>query len=540
MEKLKNWFMGPRSASALIVLVALFVALFANTSFFSSAARIYPLNGENLPFVASLLVFILSIFILILSVLCHRTFTKPVLIVFLLLSAVIAYFMNHFGVVVDRNMIQNVVETHAAEAFDLLTWPLVIYVCLLGVLPSLFVLKAPLIRGSWKKELGSRAALVGLSVAALLAIYLSFSANYTSLFRAQRSLLARINPAQAMLSAGKLVRNNMKSHSMTHLVVGADAKASPYDRDRELIIMVIGETARADHFSLNGYKRETNPLLKKENVVNFPDFWSCGTSTAQSVPCMFSHLTRKNFDSEKAKAADNALDILKRVGVAVLWRDNNSSSKGVADRVTYEHYMFSDKNTVCDTECRDEGMLVGLQEFIDAHPENDVLIVLHSMGNHGPAYYKRYPASFEKFTPVCKTSDLGACSLEEIVNAYDNAVLYTDYFLTKVIKLLKQNDDNFETAMFYVSDHGESLGENGLYLHGLPWFFAPDAQKHVPAIMWFGRKFNTKRLVRLEQRRKEQLSHDNIFSTLLGLFEISSDAYDAKLDILDHARTEHW
>jgi lipid A ethanolaminephosphotransferase len=258
------------------------------------------------------------------------------------------------------------------------------------------------------------------------------------------------------------------------------------------------------------------------------------------VPCIFSHYFRAEFYPEKASAADNALDILKRAGVSILWRDNNSSSKHVADRVEYEVYLTSKTNPICDVECRDEGMLSGLQDYIDRRPTGDVLIVLHQLGNHGPAYYKRYPPAFEKFTPVCKTNDLGACSKEEIVNAYDNAILYTDFFLSKVIELLKRNDDEFETAMLYASDHGESLGENGLYLHGLPYFIAPDAQKHVPLVVWFGRNFDHQSLANIEEKRKQRLSHDNIFSTLLGLFEIRSAAYDPKMDILDHTHPEYW
>jgi lipid A ethanolaminephosphotransferase len=253
---------------------------------------------------------------------------------------------------------------------------------------------------------------------------------------------------------------------------------------------------------------------------------------------MFSHYTRAEFDPEKANAADNALDILKRAGVSILWRDNNSSSKHVADRVEYQLYRTSKTNPVCDVECRDEGMLSGLQDYIDRHPVGDILIVLHQMGNHGPEYYKRYPPTFEKFTPVCKTNDLGSCSKEQIVNAYDNAILYTDFFLSKVIELLKQNDDGFETAMMYVSDHGESLGENGLYLHGLPYFLAPEAQKHVPFVMWFGQNFDLQSLSGIQAKRMEQLSHDNIFSTLLGLFELQTAAYNPKMDLLDHSSAE--
>ena len=193
---------------------------------------------------------------------------------------------------------------------------------------------------------------------------------------------------------------------------------------------------------------------------------------------------------------------------------------------------------MCDEECRDEGMLSGLQQYIDAQ-KGDILIVLHQMGNHGPAYYKRYPKAFEVFAPVCKTNDLGSCSTQEINNAYDNALRYTDYFLSKVIDLLKKNDRRFETAMFYVSDHGESLGEYGVYLHGMPYALAPEAQRHVPAVLWLGSQI--KRDIDVSSvlaQSQKTWSHDNLFSTLLGLFEIRTDAYDAKMDILQHRDTE--
>lgn len=540
MSRLKALANRPMSAPALIVLVGVFVALFSNTAFFARAAEIYPPLDGNIVLIASMFVYLAALFTTTLAAVCHGRLTRPLLIGFLFLSAMIAYFMNQYGTIIDHRMIENILETNLNEAADLFSWQLLLYVALLGVLPSAFVWKVPLARKTWKRELLSRVTLATAALILMGSAYLAFSAHYAATFRAHRELWAQVNPTHALSSAIKLVRIAVKSRSYPKLIVGADAKIPEADVHRELVIMVVGETARADHFSLNGYKRETNPLLRKANVFNFPDFWSCATSTAESVPCIFSHYRRNEFDRHRARFADNALDVLKRAGVAILWRDNNSSSKHVADRVEYEQYLNPKKNPMCDSECRDEGMLVGLQEFIDAHPTGDVFIVLHQMGNHGPAYYKRYPPEFEKFKPVCKTNDLRSCSKEEVINAYDNAILYTDYVLSRVIGLLKRNDDTFETAMVYVSDHGESLGESGLYLHGLPYFLAPKEQRHVPFVMWFGRNFDKEYLGTMNKRRLDRLSHDNIFATLLGLFEIQSAAYDPAMDLLDHSKLEHW
>jgi len=273
-------------------------------------------------------------------------------------------------------------------------------------------------------------------------------------------------------------------------------------------------------------------LVRQEAIVNFPKVSSCGTTTAVSVPCMFSVYKRSDYSSAKGKYTQNALDVLNHAGVEVLWRDNNSDSKGVATRLRYEEYKNKTNNTICDVECRDVGMLVGLEQEI-ASSNKDMIIVLHQMGNHGPAYHKRYPKAFEKFKPTCQNNQLEYCTQEEIANSYDNALLYTDYFLSQVIALLKQYDtQELESAMLYVADHGESLGENGLYLHGLPYFMAPDAQTEVPMLMWFSKNYAISREA-LAKKQEAAWSHDNIFSTLLGLFHVESSVYVAEDDILN-------
>jgi lipid A ethanolaminephosphotransferase len=527
-----------RSSALLILAVAVFVALFANAAFFASVASVYGVSAKSAPFIVSLFCFITSIFVLILSAVCHRTVVKPMLIVFLLLSSVIAYFANTYGTIFDYRMIGNVLETNSGEARDLLNVSLLLYILLLGVLPSLLVYFVPLRRPGWKAEAISRLKLAGGAVATIAVIQIAFGGNYAALVREHSAVLARVNPSYALFSAAKLaVRSAPATANRPRVIVGADAKLPPLDHSRELVIMVVGETARADHWSLNGYSRITNPLLAREDVINFPNFWACGTSTSVSVPCMFSRHGRAG-KADAAKREDNALDVLARTGVSILWRDNNSDSKGVALRVAYENFRSPQMNPVCDeVECRDEGMLHGLQEYIDAQ-KGDILIVLHQMGNHGPAYYKRYPKAFERFTPACKTNDIGSSTSAEIHNAYDNAILYTDYFLSKVIELLKKNDDRFETAMFYVSDHGESLGEYGVYLHGMPYGIAPAAQKHVPAVAWLGKHMkHDLKLDDIETRRLRHWSHDNIFATLLGLFEIETDSYDPSKDLFEHVTT---
>ena len=539
MKKILRLLGRSYTSGEIIVAVALFVALFANATFFSAAFQAFGAAASQWPFYVSLFISLTALFVLLLSAFCHRMLVKPVLIFFLIVTAGLAYFAHAYGTVFDAQMIANALETDSAEAGDLWNPMILVWIGLLGLMPALAVWRTRLTFPHWKVETIARLKLAGAALAAIAVSGFAFGGHYAALLREHRDVTSKVIPTYALISTVRHITSGIPAAQRKHVAIGRDAIKASRDGHRELVIMVVGETVRADHWGLNGYSRDTTPLLRQANVLNFPDFWSCGTSTAQSVPCMFSNLGQKHFDTAVAQSTDTALDVLARAGVSVLWRDNNSSSKGVAERVTYQNFKSHEQNTMCeDGECRDEGMLEGLQSYIDAQ-SGDILIVLHQMGNHGPAYYKRYPKSFKRFVPVCQTNDLGSCTREEIHNAYDNAILYTDYFLSKVIALLKANDHRFETAMFYVSDHGESLGEYGLYLHGAPYMFAPDAQKHVPAVMWLGDGIkHDVRIDTLAERSKLRWSHDNIFATLLGLFEIRSQVYASQMDVLEHDNVE--
>ena len=524
----------------LILLVAFFVAAFANAKLFAAAIDAFGTNASTWPFYISLFISIAAVLVLLLSAVCHRVIVKPVLIAFLMLSATLSYFSSAYGTVFDTQMIANALATDSAEAGDLFTPKLLLWIGLVGVLPSIAVWRANLTFPHWKVETIARLKQAGAALGVILVSGIAFGGHYAALLREHRDVTNKMIPTYALLSAIRTAGHAIPAAAQEERVVlGQDAVLPRSDGHRELVIMVVGETVRADHWGLNGYARDTTPLLRNANVLNFQDFWSCGTSTAISVPCMFSSLGHDHFDKSTATATDNALDILARAGVSVLWRDNNSSSHGVAARVPYQDFRTPHLNPKCqDGECRDEGMLDGLQAFIDKQ-EGDILIVLHQMGNHGPAYYKRYPKEFERFTPVCTTSDLGSCTPEQIRNTYDNAILYTDYFLAKVIELLKTNDHKYETAMFYVSDHGESLGEYGIYLHGAPYALAPEAQRHVPAVMWFGEGIKHDFVTAsLDERSRRRWSQDNVFSTVFGFFEIRTTTYNSSMDVLERSSIE--
>ena len=517
------------STSTVILVTSIFLVVFNNITFYKNVFEVYPPNLQNGIFLFSLGVVLAGVITLLLSLVNSKYTLKPIIITALITSAFLNYFMITYNLVIDHDMIRNSIQTDTSEAFDLITTNMFLYLFFLGVIPSYIVYKLEIEHKNFKREMLSKVKFFIAVLVVIVVVIFSLSKFYTSFFREHKPLRYYTNPTYFIYSIGKYVSKTFDTE-MVFETIGNDAKQVSTGVKRKLVIMIVGEAVRSNRMSLNGYEKETNPLLKGEDIISFTNLYSCGTSTAHSVPCMFSVYDRDKYSYKKGISTENALDILAKTGkIDVSWRDNNSDSKGVALRIDYEDF----KRKKCDGECRDISMLDTLQKRIDKNKSQDMFIVLHQMGNHGPAYFKRYPKEFEKFTPVCETNQLENCTQEEISNAYDNAVLYTDYFLTKTIDLLKKNQDEFETAMVYMSDHGESLGEGGVYLHGMPYFIAPDVQKHIASFIWFGEGEMRKRVdfEGLRAKKDASYSQDNLFHSILGLMEVQTKVYDSKKDI---------
>ena len=535
IQSIKSFFCKG-SQYKLFAFVSLFLLVFLNGEFYAQVLTVYCFDLKNLGFLSSLIAVLYLLTFLVFNLIAYRFSIKYILVFVLIVSSIGSYFMSTYHIIIDAEMIQNILDTNLHEAFDLFSYKQVVYLFAFAIVPSFYVYHYEITKINTKKNILLRSALILLSISLIIINYFAFSKYYTSFFREHKSLRFYLNPVYWQYSLGKYIGMQFENSNQKLLIISKDAKIFETKKEpKELVILVVGETARADRFWLNGYARETNPLLKKEELLNFENMSSCGTSTAVSVPCMFSMYDRNEYSYNKASSTQNLLDVLTATTkVQVLWRDNNSDSKGVALRVEFEDYKSLKNNTICDEECRDEGMLIGLDGYINKHKDKDILIILHQMGNHGPAYYKRYPKSFEKFTPVCKTNQLEECSKQEINNAYDNAIVYTDYFLSKTIGFLKKYDDSHEVAMVYMSDHGESLGESGVYLHGLPYFIAPKEQMHVASFMWFGSLMKEElNMETLSLKSKKIYTQDNLFHTLLGMFEVQSQVYDKQQDILN-------
>jgi len=381
------------------------------------------------------------------------------------------------------------------------------------------------------------------SVAVIGGVALVNYQGLSSLFRNHHELRLMVVPSNYIGASFGYLREQVVSARQPFAKLGEDAQKKPawqaHDR-KSLTVLVVGESARAENFGILGYDRDTTPKLSKESgLIAFTDVHSCGTETAVSVPCMFSNMGRKDYDASKAKNQEGLLDVLKHAGLEVIWRDNQSGCKGTCDRVTVDDVSNLKDPVLCaNSECRDEILLQGMQHFIDTL-NKDTVLVLHQMGSHGPEYFKRYPKEYEHFTPVCESNALNNCSRESIVNGYDNTLVYTDHVLSTLIDLLRSNQGKVDTAMLYLSDHGESLGEYNLFLHGTPYMLAPEQQKHVAMMAWFSDSYQKSFSVDthcLQQNREKPLSQDNLFHSMLGLLEVNSTVYNPGLDMFAGCR----
>ena len=532
-----------RPATA-IILAALWIASIANLALWRALAGLPELaNGRGLAFGIGFGVMIAAAHVALLSLLAWRWTLKPALALFLLSAAGGAYFMLSYGVVIDRTMMVNVLLTDTREARELLSWRLLGALLLLGVLPLALLWRTPLRWATPLRQAGHNAILLVAACALLAGAGGLFFQDLSATMRNHTQLRYLINPLNSFYAIAIMGRKPIQRSGVAVAPLGEDAHlpALAAGARPPLVIMVLGETARADHLGLNGYARDTTPRLAQENVVSLRNVWSCGTNTAASVPCMFSNLGREAFENRQTNT-EGLVDVLQRAGLAVLWLDNQAGGcKGVCDRVPKVDYraLQAAAPELCQgDECFDEVMLRGLDERIARLPAErrarGVVVFMHQMGSHGPAYYQRTPAAFKKFLPECTTNALQQCQREEVVNAYDNTIAYTDHFLASTIDWLKTREAQWAPALVYVSDHGESLGENNLYLHGLPYSFAPDVQKHVPWISWFSPQFERQSGVSttcLKAKADERLSHDDYFHSALGLLNVQTRVYEAARDI---------
>ncbi|WP_024562484.1 phosphoethanolamine transferase EptA [Siccibacter turicensis] len=532
------------SRLAAILAFAAYIALLLNIAFYRQVLALLPFNSlYNVLVFVSMPVALFCIISVILLLASFVWLERPLISLFILLSAAAQYFILTYGIIVDRSMVTNIVDTTPAESFALMSPHMVIVLLLSGVAMAVLVwCVAYRPAASWLRSVLPR--LVALIVSALVIVLIAFFfyKDYASLFRNDKQLVKALNPSNSIAAVWSYYRHHQLDN-LPLVRIGEDAHMAPQaqnDGKKHLTILVVGETSRADNFSLGGYARETNPRLAKDDVFYFPHTTSCGTATAISVPCMFSGMPRKDYNEQLASHQEGLLDILQRAGLSVLWNENDGGCKGVCNRVPHQNMTQRNLPGQCiDGECYDEVLFDGLDEYI-RNLKQDGVIVIHTIGSHGPTYYHRYPPAFRRFTPTCDTNEIQTCSRQQLINTYDNSVLYVDYVVDKAIALLKAHQDRFTTSLVYLSDHGESLGEDGVYLHGLPYHIAPDTQKHVPMLIWlsdaYQAQYGVDKTCMQTRAARDAYSQDNLFSTMLALAGVQTQAYHAADDILAPCR----
>ncbi|WP_368746142.1 phosphoethanolamine transferase EptA [Klebsiella aerogenes] len=532
------------SRTAYLTLFACYIGIFLNLAFYRQVFPLLPVNNlHNWLVFLSMPIVAISVMNIITTLASFLKLDRVVISLFILLSASAQYFIWTFGVVIDRSMIANIFDTTPAESFALLSTQMVIVLGLSGLLMVLVAWWIKIRRPAsfWR---GAAMRLLNIAVSALLIVLVAalFYKDYASVFRNNKELVKSLSPSNSIVALNSWYAHN-RMDNLPLVKIGEDAKQKAVMHNgprKNLTIVVLGETSRAENFSLGGYGRETNPRLKQDDVVYFPKTTSCGTATAVSVPCMFSNMPRAHYDEELAHHQEGVLDILQRAGVQVLWNDNDGGCKGACDRVPHQNVTNLNLSGECiDGECYDDVLFHNLDSYID-NLQQDGIIVLHTIGSHGPTYYNRYPAEFKKFTPTCDTNEIQSCTQQQLTNTYDNTILYVDYVVDKAIKLLQSKQDRFTTNLVYLSDHGESLGEDGVYLHGLPYSIAPDTQKHVPMLLWlspdYQQRYGVSSQCLQQQAKTNDYSQDNLFSTLLGLLGVDTREYQAKDDLLTPCR----
>jgi len=531
-----------RSALLLVLLASLWLATLGNLALWRTFYTLPDLSGwHGVVFGAALTLMIASALTGLLALLAWRWTLKPAIGLLLLLAAIATYYMLMFGSVVDTPMMISVLQTDAREARDQLSWHLGMCVVGLAVLPMVWLWHQPMTSPPLTQQVLRNAGTCLVAVTVSLGLTQLMFQDFASLMRNHTQLRYLINPLNSVYALLDVSVFAGGTPSGPIQLLGQDARITPRAGAAQrppLLLFVLGETARSANFSLNGYDRLTNPLLAKENVTSFTRVTACGTSTAESVPCMFSHLGREGF-AKRSHDFENWLDVLQRAGYAVLWIDNQSGCKDQCNRISHLNTSAFNLPEHCeDSECRDTVMLAQVDEALDKLPDErrarGTVVVMHQMGSHGPAYFKRTPAAFKTFLPECTENSLSPCSQQQIINAYDNSLVFTDYFLSRAIGWLKDKEKTAAPALFYVAEHGESLGEKNFYLHGLPYAIAPDEQKQVPLITWLSHTFETQSRIQtrcLQKQRDRALSHDHVFHSVLGLMAVKTEVYQPALDM---------
>lgn len=544
-----RWWQPPPlrvSSEVLILIASLYWSVSANLNFLRAVVAERDASFNTWIFGTSMLLLVFALHSLLAGLAATRLTLKPVLTVLTCAAAGTSYFIGHYGVVFDPSMIRNVLRTDLHEAQELISWGLAVHLLVFAILPCWLLWQVELLPLSWRQGAQRRALLLGVSLLVLLAtIWLNFQ-PFAALMRNHREARYLVTPANVIWSTAQAMASTTRDAALPRQPIGVDARAGaswPARTKPLVVILVVGETVRAANWGAYRTDRDTTPRLARLPLVRFAQVETCGTNTEVSLPCMFAPVGRRAYDESRIRREQSLLHVVQRAGVKVAWRDNQSGCKGVCEGLPTELVSAGPGAAACASgRCLDEMLFSDLEDRLRS-AQGTQIWVLHMLGNHGPSYFRRHPPEFARFLPECRDDDLRQCSREAITNAYDNALLYTDHLLAEAITTLTAHADRVDSALIYVSDHGESLGEKGLYLHGMPYALAPREQTHVPMEIWSSRNFAQAAGLRndclapaLQRAAAGRVSHEHLFHTLLGLLDIKTALYAPQLDLAQACR----
>jgi lipid A ethanolaminephosphotransferase len=531
------------SLNSATILLSLYFSIIFNFPFLQKTYHdLIKLDNFDFAYFISLPLFLSTIFVLLFSLLPRRYIYKTVITALVLLSATFCYAISCYGIIFDYGMVENMAETSPSEALTYLNLSAIFYIILLTITPLVILNKINSQPNTLRISISHRLKLIITALIIFIIIFFSLYSSYASVNRNNRDLSKYIVPIPTLIASYKYIKRNHFAEPIVFKELDSQPKMqASIKADKKVVVMIVGETARAKNFSLNGYSKQTNEYTEKFNILSFSQMYSCGTATAVSVPCMFSLLNKEEFNKQSAYSQQNLLDIAKLAGIDVLWVDNNEGCKGVCKRVNTINIDKNKSNPLCDGDyCFDEILLTQLDNKLATLNHQTTLIVLHLMGSHGPTYYRRYPQKFATFLPDCQQSDIQNCTSEQLVNTYDNTIHYSDYVIAEVINKLaafsRKSAQTVNAEMIYVSDHGESLGENGLYLHGFPYAIAPIEQTHIPLLFWSNNIQENLKSHCLKESTQTAFNHDNIFHSMLGVLNVASSTYQSQLDVFEPCR----
>lgn len=470
-------------------------------------------NGALIFASVAILMLTLNYFFYYLLLYTGRTVGKALIAFTFIANAISLYFINTYEVLITDMMMGNVFNTRYSEASGFFSWSAVLYIIFLGVPPCIYLFAKRTDYSTFRCFLTN----MGIPLLIVALVLLANMRNILWIDNNAPRLGSLLMPWSYTVNSVRYY-NSVQQRNRKEIML-PDAQFTKESRD--ICVLIIGESARRGNFSLYGYDRETNPLLAGDSVKTYMAN-SASTYTTAAVKAILDH-------KDTGKLYEILPNYLYRHGVDVIWRSTNWGEPPLHIEKIYNKKTL--KNMFPDADERYDGLLIeGLKEEISSCKKEKQLIVLHTGTSHGPTYNLKYPAEFEVFKPACNTVEISTADKQELINAYDNTILYTDYLLHSVIEILKEIPDR-RCCMIFVSDHGESLGEDNLFMHGMPKNIAPREQFEIPFIVWHNDD-NT------QMKNLEEVEQYFVFHSIMNWFGMQSPVYNENMNFFEPSITQ--